>query len=235
MPRFFIITFLLLSFALSCSPNKQSETTKENTVLIADTFYAGNSLFCFKDTSSEAFFSLLGANIDKPEFEALKSCNQKVKRGGDTLTITFNNGSTKNFINNNSIESDNFTEYHLVHTFPDINYYLIRVNLYEAFTYLMINANSGKETYMCGIPTLNPNKTKLVSGCFDLEAGFVFNGLQMFTISKDSLQQNWSRELTNWGANNLAWINNNNFVAEKIELDSGMNRKPSYITIRECK
>lgn len=235
MPRFFIITFLLISLVWSCSHNKGDQETNETKHVVTDTFYAGSTIYCFKDTSSDAFFSLLSSNIDKPEFEALKHCHDKITRKGDTLSVTLNNGSIKYYINNSSIESDNFTEYHLVHTFSDINYYLLRVNLYEAFTYLMINANNGKETYMCGIPSLNPNKTKLVTGCFDLEAGFVFNGLQMFSITKDSLQQNWSRELTTWGANNVAWINNNHFMAEKIELDSGMNRKTSYITIRECK
>lgn len=237
MSRFFILTFICLIFAASCGSDKNGTETPSAPIAQLselDTFYAGKTLYCIKDTSAEYFNSVFKTKFDTSEANRIQLVKDVVKRAGDTLLLTLENGSKKTFINQSSIESDNFTEYHFISRLQDVNYYLMKVYFYEAFSYLMVNAKSGKETYLCGIPAISPDKSKVIAGCFDLQAGFVFNGLQLFEITSDSLSLTWSRELTKWGADNLAWINNSSFIAEQIQTDSLMNTTTKYITLSEC-
>ncbi len=116
-----------------------------------------------------------------------------------------------------------------------INYYVVSVSLMESYTYLIISSVTGKETFACGVPNLSPDKTKIICGGFDLAAGFVFNGLQLYQVNQDSLKPLWYRELTKWGTNELAWMDNSTVIAKKEFLDSTMNSHSSYIKISNCK
>ena len=90
----------------------------------------------------------------------------------------------------------------------------------EGYQYLMINSKTGKETFICGPPAVSPNKKYLVASNLDLIAGFVYNGIEMYDIEADSLKLNWRRELTKWGANEIAWINDHTLIAKKQQQDS---------------
>lgn len=238
MLKFFITGLGFILLFVYCTSDKntteQSELLKTK-VSEQDTFFGGKQLYCITNTTQAVFESVFNTKTDTSEINCIKTCQDCAKRNSDTLSLKLDNGSVKYYINNSSIESDNYTQYHFITKLPEINYYLLKVFYYEAFSYLMINAKTGKETYLCGVPAVSPDKTKLIAGCFDLQAGFVFNGLQLFSVTSDSLNNLWSRELTKWGADNLAWIDNATIVAEQIRIDSAMNTKTTYVTLNECK
>ncbi len=229
-----IFTFILLfSFCSDKNSAEQNDISKPK-VSELDTFYGGNNLLFVSDTNISCFNNYYKIKVDTSESNCIKTQSALVKRHGDTLLLKLE-GKNKALVNDSKIESDSYTEYHFITKLTDINYYLLKVYFYEAFSYLLVNATNGKESYICGYPAISPDKTKLIAGCFDLQAGFVFNGLQMYAITQDSLQLNWSRELSKWGSDNVAWIDNNTIVAEQIEIDSVMNTKTSYIKLTPSK
>ena len=231
-----ILIFTFTLFFSFCSDNKNAEhpDIAKPKLSELDTFYGGNTMYCVSDTDINYFNSIYKIKTDTSESNCIKAQNGWVERNGDTLLLKIN-GQMKAYVNDSKIESDSYTEYHFITKLNEINYYLLKVYFYEAFSYLLVNANNGKETYLCGYPAIAPDKSKLIAGCFDLQAGFVFNGLQLFSITPDSLKLNWNRELTKWGTDHIAWVDDNTLVAEQITVDSTMNTKTSYIKFTSCK
>lgn len=230
------IFFLSLSFTiLSCNSGSETKTndlTTINTTLASelDTFYTAEGLMYVNDTNKTFFESLYRSAFDTSETKCISAFKDLVYRNGDTLLLKLN-GQMKAYMNDSKIESDSYTEYHFISKFEKPNYYLLKVYYYEAFSYLLVNAITGKETYICGEPAISPDLTKIAASCFDLQAGFVYNGIQVFNVGADSLTPLWSRELTKWGADKIAWMNSTDLVAEQLSLDSGYNTITNYITI----
>lgn len=240
--RSLFITVFVFIF-LSCSEKKADpakteapEPPAKTLTSELDTFYAGNNLICISDTSKAVFQSFTGKiKADTNELNQLNANKELVKRSGDTLIFTLGGGKTKKIISTHYTEgTDEFYDYKYLGRLKSVNYHLIFVQMYEAFSYLLINAQSGKETTLCGLPTVSPNKKYLAASSFDLQAGFVFNSIEMFDIAVDSLTPVWSRELSKWGADNLVWINDHELVAEQMQLDSTQNAVASYIKIVCC-
>jgi hypothetical protein len=227
---------LITSISFSCGSNKEETTAQEPTIsktLVseADTFFGGKNLLSIVDTTESVFKNFFTWKPDTSEANNLKQ-NPDVKRNGDTLFITLKNNTVKQLISKPYVEgADDLTEYKYLGKLNSINYHLFYVALYEASAYLMVNADNGKETYMCGKPAISPNKKYLVSSNCDLQAQFDFNGFQMYDITKDSLKLNWDRGLTTWGADNVAWINDNTLVVEKMYLDTNQNVHTGFVKI----
>lgn len=234
--RFIFIVGAMFVFLACNSGQKTNESKMTNTALLSemDSIHVNKEIWCFKDTSNSFFSSAYKLIEDTSENNCLQSCGGNVIRKEDTLILKMDNGGTKRYVNNNSIESDNYTEYRFISRLNEINYYLIKIYYYEGYSYLMLNAKSGKESYLWGVPSISPDKKKIIASCFDLQAGFVFNGIQFYTVTNDSLQLQWSRELSKWGADKIAWVNNDLLVAERLMLDSTYNTKTSFITLSQC-
>lgn len=235
-PRVSYLT-LILFLLFSCTTEKKEETISEEPLVKKtllseiDTFYAGGTFINISDTSESAFSNFFITKPDSSELNNLKQ-NPDVKRNGDTLFITLRNDTVKQLISKPYVEgSDDVTEYKYLGKLKGINYHLIYVALYEAFTYLVINAENGKEAYLCGVPAVSPNSKYLAASCFDLQAGFVFNGIQMYEITKDSLKMDWSRELGKWGADHITWMDNHTLLAEKMYLDTSQNIHTGFVKI----
>lgn len=235
-PRVSLLALITPIF-FSCSSDKKEETVKQiptitkTLVSEIDTFYGGASLLILSDTTEIAFRHFAAAEPDSSEKNNL-SQNPEVKRNGDTLFIVLKNNSVKTLVSKPYVEgADDLTEYKYLGKTQPINYHLIYVGLYEGFTYLMVNADNGRETYMCGLPVVSPDKKHLAASYFDLQAQFVFNGIEMYDVTKDSLKLKWRRELTKWGADNITWMNNNTLLAEKMYLDTNQNVHTGFIKI----
>jgi hypothetical protein len=240
MPGRVIFTLVLLSLLISCN----NQAPKENTILSEpkklvselDTFYGGTELMCLKDTTETIFKKFfLEFKRDTSEAVNIKPYADSVKRGHDSLTILFSNGKSRSYINEPYDEGGDFTQYYYYGKLNSVGYHVIFVGMYEFFTYLLVNERTGKETYMCGIPVVSPNKKYLAATCCDLDAGFVFNGLQMYDVGSDSLLPVWKRELTKWGADEMAWINDHELVIKKQLYDTAhQNLVSSFIKLSCC-
>lgn len=228
------ILFSLTLFSCSTDVREAPVASSELKTLISetDTFYGGGNLLALSDTTESVFTSFYKFKRDTSEKNNIARDSKFVSRIGDTLYLKLDDGSVKKLRSDRNMETDDFSAYDYIEKINPINYYLIFVSYYEGFQYLMINAKTGKETYLCGAPAISPNKKYLAAAGCDLQAGFVFNGIEMYDIESDSLKLNWSRELTKWGADELAWINDHTLIAKKQRLDStGSNLLSSYIKL----
>ncbi len=227
-----LITILLIS----CSTGTKEApvvTIPEAKTLISetDTFFGGRNLLYVIDTTETVFKNFFTQKPDTSEKNNFAK-NPEVKRNGDTIFLTLKDNSIKKLINKPYVEgADDLTEYKYLGKVKPLNYHLFYVGFYEAFAYLMVNAENGKETYMCGTPSVSPNKKYVAASCFDLQAGFVFNGIQMYDVIQDSIKPNWSRELSKWGADHITWMNDDVLLAEKMYLDTNQNVHTAFVKI----
>lgn len=104
------------------------------------------------------------------------------------------------------------------HYFETINYYLIRVQFVEGNCWMLVNRDNGYKTYISGLPYLSPDNKKILTINTDLEAGYSFNGIELYSVLRDSLQTEFIKE-TNWGPVDLKWINDNQVYLKRLQLD----------------
>lgn len=229
---FFIVLSIIF---LSCGTEVKEEPpaqTPKTLISETDTFYGGGNLLVITDTTESVFNSLYNFKRDTSEKNNIAKDSKFVSRLGDTLYLKLDNGGIKKLVSDRNMETDDFSAYDYIGKINSINYYLVFVSYYEAFQYLMINSKTGKETYMCGAPAVSPNKKYLAAACCDLQAGFVFNGIEMYDVESDSLKSNWKHELTKWGANELVWLDDHNLILKKQQLDSSsQNLVSSFIKL----
>lgn len=240
--RVIFLSFFILLLA-ACS---NTEQVKENhpdpskpRLLISeiDTFYGGKELMCITDTNEAAFKKFFREfKRDTSEAVNIRPYANVVQRTGDSLTISFSNGTRKIYVNRPFTQTiDDFIQYSYYGKIKELGYHVLFVGIYESFSYLLINERTGKETYMCAIPVVSPNKKYVAATCCDLEAGFVFNGVQMYDVTEDSLLPVWKRELTKWGADEMAWTDDHNLVLKKQQYDTVQhNLVSSFIKLSCC-
>jgi len=229
---FIVLSLIFISCSTELKETAAVETTPKPLISELDTFYGGGNLLAVADTTESAFTSLYKFKRDTSETNSIAKDPKFVSRNGDTLYLKLENGTIKKLGNQTDSEGPDFAAYTYITKLSDINYYVVFCSGMEWFSYLAINAKTGKETYMCGAPAVSPNKKYLASSCFDLQAGFVFNGIEMYDIEKDSLKLNWKRELTKWGAEELAWMDDHTLVAKKLSIDTASsNLVSSYIKL----
>lgn len=238
MRPFHFLLIALLSLA-ACTPSDTEKETapppSEPVKKLAsetDTFFCGKNLLALSDTSKQAFDKARGADADTSEANQLHLNSAAVNRHGDTLVLSLTNGTTKRLLSTHYTEGmDSFYEYKYLGKIGALNYHLVYVAMYEAFAYLAVNAANGHETRLWGEPAVSPDQSRIAASCFDLQAGFVYNGVQLFKVGSDSLMPVGERELSTWGADHIAWLDNDHLLAEKLRLDSSQNVLTSYIKI----
>jgi hypothetical protein len=234
---FLVSVILLLSACRNTETSNEDPAKSKTLVSEIDTFYGEKELMCLQDTTEAAFKKFFREfKRDTAEVENIKPCDDVVRRMGDSLLISFSNGTQKLYMNQPFTETlDGFTQYYYYGKIKELGYHVLFVGMYESFTYLLVNEKNGKETYMCGIPVVSPNKKYLAATCCDLEAGFVFNGIEMYDVGADSLIPVWKRELSKWGADEMAWMDDHSLIVKKQQYDTAhQNLVSSFIKLSCC-
>lgn len=109
-------------------------------------------------------------------------------------------------------DSDKDEGYNFEHYLKDIDYYLLRVQWGEGNCWLMVNRQNGFKKYINGLPYIY--KDQLLTINTDLEAGYSFNGIDLYTLTNDTLRAEFSKETT-WGPTDIKWINENQFLVKR--------------------
>lgn len=98
------------------------------------------------------------------------------------------------------------------HYFKEIDYYLLRVQWSEGNCWLMVNRRNGFKKYISGLPYINKDKFLTINS--DLEAGYSFNGIELYSLINDTLREEFSKETT-WGPVDIKWINDKQFLVKR--------------------
>jgi hypothetical protein len=142
-----------------------------------------------------------------------------VRRDGDTLIFTLKNGQQKSLRTNLNNEETS-TEYIFMHNLDAIGYWEVLAFYYESFDYILVNQRDGAETHLWNKPVLSPDHKYLLCGSTDLEAGFIPNGFQLWSVENDGLLLRWEKEMKDWSAEKLIWTNNNDVWGEQTYRDN---------------
>jgi hypothetical protein len=126
-----------------------------------------------------------------------------------TLILRLANGQTLTFP---YWDIENDIGYNFEHYFKDIDYYLLRVQWVEGNCWLMVNRQNGFKKYINGLPYIYQDKFLTINT--DLEARYSFNGIELYTLTNDTLKTEFSKE-TSWGPTDLRWINENQFLIKR--------------------
>src|SRR5688572_30218339 len=131
MPGRVIFSLVLLFLLVSCNNN---HTSKENTTLTEpkklvselDTFYGGQELMCLRDTTETVFKKFFQEfKRDTSEAVNIKPYADVVKRGHDSLTISFSNGKSRSYVNESHDEDGDFTQYYYYGKIKTVGYHVI--------------------------------------------------------------------------------------------------------------
>lgn len=160
-----------------------------------------------------------GGCMEAMELYYISKVPDKVRRNGKELILSLTNGSTKTFVNNLS-EDDNYE----VYQFQKLNngFYTIAVFYYESYGYYIVNADNGKSTFTIGVPVLSPDRTQFAAANYDMVAAFTFNGLELLSITKDSIMSTLKFDFYTWGPEEIKWKDDSTlYVKQKSQPEEG--------------
>jgi hypothetical protein len=235
-PAFFIFCLACLFAGCSQSPNPE-EQVRIGALPEIDTFYFGNRLVHVKKSDKNTFDKLPGFtenwNAHKEEKNKLKKDAKWVYRNSDTLFFNIAGNKKVTLVNSSNNLSDNTVVYHYVGVIPELNKYLIFAALWEGFNYVLIDKETGDTTITIGFPVASPDKKYFVCGNCDLIAGYTFNGIELYT-NENKPKQLASRELKNWGINNIRWLDNSSLIVSASFFDTASvnYQRTEYLKLR---
>jgi hypothetical protein len=159
--------------------------------------------------------------------------DKRVSRTADGILFQLGTGHTKLMKENRDGESGDFAVYTFLESYDSIGHWLLKGSYNESFDYLLVDQKDGESTHLWGFPVISPDKKYILAGMLDLEAGFVPNGFQLFSISGAKPILIWEKELADWGSDKLIWQSDNTVLAEQVYRDESTGElKTGIIKLR---
>lgn len=232
----FIFAFL---FLVSCGQKNKNNSNNQISALASDTLMAGNYILTFQNSDSFPVTDIYGDSeyriqltdsIDNAQMGALKIQSYLLTQSGDYFFAT-DSGLVLKLSNNKTLFFASWDEerdegYNFEHYFKNIDYYLLRVQWEEGNCWMLVNRKNGFKKYISGLPYISNDNKRIITINSDLEAGYSFNGLELYTILADSLHREFSEE-TEWGPTDVKWIDEDQFLLkrEHFRVDSITNNQ----------
>jgi hypothetical protein len=226
--------FLISVFFMSCTSNKSTNSNLQQNN--QDTLVINNKAY-FLDSISEKEYNtvLLKMSEDKSvENEIIEDTNN-VSRDKLKLTFHLKNESDSILVNDTTQDFSDFVNYCYLESNKDIDYWLVKVQLYEGGGYLLINKENGNKIWIWSKPVFSPDKKHFVSYSCDLEAGYLSNGIQLFEVKNREVFLLWEKEIDEWGPSELKWKNDSTIYIEKLKLDFNDSKNPDKISYKSMK
>ncbi len=200
----YILTIILFA---SCGQRNQNGAYDQSTILAIDTLVADNFVLSFENVDSFATTDIYGDlnyrikltdTIGNWHNRAVKIQAYLTNKFGDyffttdtTLVLKLSNEKLETFP---LWDEEKEEGYNFEHYFDKIDYYLLRVQWGEGNCWLLVNRKNGFKKFIKGLPYISNDNNQIVSINSDLEAGYSFNGLELFSILTDSLKTEFSKE-----------------------------------------
>lgn len=226
-----ICPFFILIFAFTACEEKKipKENVKSGLRSELDTFYFGNKLAHVTFIEKAEFDNLSSADVlDTSESNNLLKDSSFVKRIGDTLLFILPNNGKTMLVDNDADEG--YAQYKYLGQKEGLDQYIVEGRFYEWFEYILIDKEAGDTTYIINEPILSPDKKNFIAANCDIEAGFDYNGLQLFS-NVDHPKKIAQRELAAWGPAKIKWLNNTTILIEGNTLDSLGQQKTEYMKV----
>jgi hypothetical protein len=125
------------------------------------------------------------------EAAAIARNGARAQREGNTLRLMA--GAQPVELEDNLCETEPVSDcirYSLVDYLADYRLFVVQLQYWEGDSYWLVDAYSGERLGLEGYPWLSPDRTHFVTVTGD-EAGYVFNGFEIWHISRYGLERQW--------------------------------------------
>lgn len=187
---------------------------------------------CFELSKSEKW-EKFRACFKKVRTKQLKKDAQYVSENEDKIVLTLLTGKEIEFKNKNSDtpDEDDFLQKDYLEYLPKVGFFVFRNNLYEGGSYSLVNDKSGKEIIIQGFPKVSPDAKHLIAANQDAEAGFEFNGIQIFGFPNGRFEKLLEKEFDNLEPHTPKWIDNKTLKITMMPPSFDKETKPKNIKV----
>ncbi|MEW6467801.1 MAG: hypothetical protein AB1458_02700 [Bacteroidota bacterium] len=183
-----------------------------DTLGLADTIVAGSEQVFIERISRAEFDSASDKGLAAPnparEADNLKRDSALITMHDSVYLIRLGSGDTATLVEKriNPLDESDVVQYTYMGRLGGIPFIVFECTYYESYGYMMMNLNTGKTFDMFwGEPRLSPDGEHVFSSQYDMESGFLPNGLQLFRLQGDEIVPLWQKELTQWGPTSARW------------------------------
>ena len=185
---------------------------------------------CFELKKNESW-SKFHACSEKIRAKQLKKVAQYVSENTEGITLTLLTGKIVEFKNDTPEDNDEFTQKNYLEYLPKVGFFVFKNNLYEGGNYSLVNDKSGKETIIQGYPKLSPDAKHLVATNQDAEAGFEFNGIQIYGFPNGRFEKLFEKEMDEMEPHTPKWIDNKTIEITLMPPSFDKETKPRNIKV----
>jgi regulator of replication initiation timing len=144
------------------------------------------------------------------------------------VRIAYTNGKFKNFKNNLNDNGDHI-KYSFLGSFKNIDYFILRVQLYEGIYYLLIHKENGSEVKVLSEPVFS--ETGKYFACYNATCAGDDAGMQIFEVINKKKFELLSHEFINhnWDPSLVKWKGDNQLLFEKYRCPCEVNKYSKLI------
>ncbi len=213
-------TVLLIGTLLffSCRLPKTSVTDK---IIHKDSLTINGKIYYLDSISKSTFQHVKNVLITKkPDTSILMIQKESLVIKANDRIVVFKNDTT---------ESEHSAFYNYKSFLPESGYIHIEGIHWEWTSDCFVNLKNGSETYFWDNPIISPNNKLLISYSYDLVAGFMVNGIQLYRIDTDTISNIFEIEIANWGPEEIKWDTDTSIVIKRAVLDQNMEASNDYL------
>ena len=185
---------------------------------------------CFelkKDKGWEKFYTC----FENVRVKQLKKDARYVSESNEKITLTLLTGKEIIFENDTLDNSDDFFQKDYLEYLPKVGFFVFRNNYYEGGNFSLINDKSGKEYIIEGFPKLSPDAKHLIVTNQEAEAGFEFNGIQIFGFPNGRFEKLLEKEMDTMEPHAPIWIDNKTIEITMMPPSFDKETKPKKIKV----
>lgn len=238
--------FIFLLTSCSFKQTAKEAPATDSLIIILDTLVINNEVYYLDSIDAKEFesiYSLLNNETKSIVDYGYKQRNETiddsihVSRNSGTLTFHLKNGADSILtdipcVTDDTVYNDMCENYEYVKSFDIIDYWLVRVDLWEGGHFLLVNKVNGEFTYIISEPLYSPNRKYFICYSCCLETGFCDTGIQLFEIKSKTVKELWYKELTEWGPSKIIWKNDSTIYMEQFRiLENGYRLSYKSMTI----
>jgi hypothetical protein len=218
---------LLFILFLACNPAKKDSAKEEmeRAFIEADTLHRYDIL----DLSGKTIRFIPGT---QPEFEGcvdkgsvpenpnddsllLLRDKQFIQKKDSIISIRCRSGLVT-LTEHTTTDGEGYQDYKYAGTLKDNPTAVFSEGFNLGLDYVLVNAHSGKKNMLWALPQLSEDGKKIVSASYDLDAGFMHNGIQVYAVEVDSLRLLWQQEFEDWGPAQVKWVDNHTIIIKQM-------------------
>jgi len=192
----------------------------------ADTLVIAGKTFRL-DSISESEFNKAPAAVMLSFDDGKTKDMQNVQIEPGKLVFTTKSGKTETLSSDTAMNMETYTVYSYAGNLESISQWQVDVSIHEGFYCVLVDQQDGTKTELWGRPIVAPDGKHFIAPSFDIEAGFVVNGFQVFTMDDGKPRLLWKRELVSWGPEEMRWLDENTVVIKKTSMAGDMGEPRS--------